>query len=212
MIIDFIKKWEEGYKIVVGVKSKSEESPVFYALRRGYYFLIGRLSEIELIKNFTGFGLYDQEVINILRKIDDPYPYFRGLICDIGFDRAEILYTQPKRKRGITKNNFYTLYDMAMLGLISHTKIPLRLATWLGFVTAGISFLVGLFYLVYKLLNWQSFTLGLAPLVVGLSFLGGVQLLFLGVIGEYVGAIYTQVLHRPMVIEKERINFDSQDH
>ena len=212
MIRDFIKKWEEGYKIVVGVKSKSEESPVFYALRRGYYFLIGRLSEIELIKNFTGFGLYDQEVINILRKIDDPYPYFRGLICDIGFDRAEILYTQPKRKRGITKNNFYTLYDMAMLGLISHTKIPLRLATWLGFVTAGISFLVGLFYLVYKLLNWQSFTLGLAPLVVGLSFLGGVQLLFLGVIGEYVGAIYTQVLHRPMVIEKERINFDSQDH
>ena len=208
MITDFIQKWEAGYKIVVGVKTESEESPILFALRKAYYYLVGRLSEIKLIENFTGFGLYDRQVVEVLRKIDDPYPYFRGLIADIGFEAAKIEFVQPKRKRGITKNNFYTLYDMAMLGFTSNSKIPLRLASWLGFIMAVISFLVGLFYLIYKLVNWQSFVLGLAPVVVGLFFLGAVQLLFLGIVGEYVGAIHTQVLHRPLVIEKERINFD----
>lgn len=212
LIKEFVKKWEEGYKVVIGVKSHSEETWILFALRTLYYRILGKLADVHLIEHFTGFGLYDQQVVEILRKIDDPYPYFRGLIADIGFDAAKIEFTQPKRKRGITKNNFYTLFDMAMLGLTNNTKVPLRLATMLGFLIAAVSFLVGLFYLVYKLIYWQNFTLGLAPLVVGIFFLGGIQILFLGIVGEYIGAIYTQVLHRPLVIEKERINFDSPDH
>jgi glycosyltransferase involved in cell wall biosynthesis len=207
MIKEFLKKWEEGYKIVVGVKAGSDEAKPMYALRKLYYTTIGRLSEVRLIKNFTGFGLYDKQVIEILRGIGDPYPYFRGLICDIGFATAEIEYVQPIRKRGITKNNFYTLYDMAMLGLTNHSKVPLRLATMLGFATSIVSLIIGLVYLIYKLLFWQQFTLGLAPLVIGLFFFASVQLIFLGIVGEYVGAIHTQVLKRPLVIEKERVNF-----
>jgi len=206
-ISDFIRKWEEGYKIVVGVKTQSQESGLFYFLRTMYYRVLRKLSDVELIEHFTGFGLYDQQVIEILRNLHDPYPYFRGLIAEIGFPIARIEFVQPRRVSGITKNNFYTLYDMAMLGLTSYTKIPLRLATMLGFLTAGISFLTGLAYLVYKLIFWAEFSVGLAPVVIGLFFLGSVQLIFLGVIGEYIGSIYTQVIHRPLVIEKERINF-----
>jgi polyisoprenyl-phosphate glycosyltransferase len=208
MIGEFIKKWEEGYKIVIGVKMQSEESGIFFAIRKAYYNLIGRLSEIELIKNFTGFGLYDQKVIETLRSIEDPYPYFRGLICDIGFERAVIEYIQPSRKRGFTKNNFYTLYDIAMLGITNHSKVPLRLATMTGFVVALMSLLVALGYFVYKLIFWDNFQVGMAPLVIGLFFFTSVQLFFIGVIGEYVGAIHTQVLKRPLVVERERINFD----
>lgn len=211
LLREFIQKWEEGYKVVVGVKSHSEEPWLVFLFRTIYYRVLGKLSDIRLIEHFTGFGLYDRQVVEILRKINDPYPYLRGLIADIGFDAARIEYLQPKRKRGITKNNFYTLFDMAMLGFTSNTKIPLRLATMLGFLVAMASFGAGLFYLVYKLIYWQSFELGLAPLVVGLFFLGGVLLLFLGIVGEYVGAIYTQVLHRPLVIEKERINFNTEE-
>ncbi len=207
MIADFIKKWEKGYKIVVGVKEKSEESPLFFAVRKLYYNLIGRLSEISLIKNFTGFGLYDRKVMDILRQIDDPYPYFRGLICDIGFERAEIPYVQPVRRRGFTKNNFYTLYDMAMLGITNHSKVPLRLATMTGFTMAFFSLFLAFGYLIYKLIFWNSFTVGVAPLVIGLFFFGSIQLFFIGVIGEYIGSIHTQVLKRPLVVEKERINF-----
>jgi glycosyltransferase involved in cell wall biosynthesis len=208
IIKEFIKKWEEGYKIVIGVKTQSEESPLFFAIRKAYYNLVGRLSEIELIKNFTGFGLYDQKVIETLRGIEDPYPYFRGLICDIGFERAVIEYVQPSRKRGFTKNNFYTLYDTAMLGITNHSKVPLRLATMTGFIVALMSLLVALGYFVYKLVFWENFQVGMAPLVIGLFFFSAVQLLFIGIIGEYIGAIHTQVLKRPLVIEKERINFD----
>lgn len=207
MIPRFLEKWEAGCKVVVGVKEASEESPLFFAVRSFYYWLIGRLSEIPLVKNFTGFGLYDRQVIEILRRIDDPYPYFRGLICDIGFERAEIAYKQPVRRRGFTKNNFYTLYDIAMLGITNHSKVPLRLATFAGFCLAGLSLLAALGYLVYKLLFWNEFQLGLAPLVIGMFFFSSVQLIFLGVVGEYVGAIHTQVLKRPLVVEKERINF-----
>jgi glycosyltransferase involved in cell wall biosynthesis len=208
MIKEFIRKWEEGYKIVIGVKTQSEESPIFYAIRKGYYNLIGRLSEVELIKNFTGFGLYDQKVIETLRSIEDPYPYFRGLICDIGFERAVIEYKQPSRKRGFTKNNFYVLYDIAMLGITNHSKVPLRLATMTGFTVALFSLLVALGYFIYKLIFWNSFSVGIAPLVIGLFFFSSVQLFFIGIIGEYIGSIHTQVLKRPLVIEKERINFD----
>jgi glycosyltransferase involved in cell wall biosynthesis len=207
LIPDFIHKWEQGYKVVIGIKTKSEEFGLFYFLRSLYYRTLRSLSDVRLIDNYTGFGLYDQRVIEILRTINDPYPYFRGLIADIGFEMAEIAFTQPRRKRGLTKNNFYTLYDMAMLGVTNYTKIPLRLATMLGFFSAVVSFLIGLVYLIYKLVYWYQFSLGSAPLVIGLFFLGSIQLLFLGIVGEYIGAIYTQVMHRPLVIEKERINF-----
>jgi glycosyltransferase involved in cell wall biosynthesis len=208
LIPDFIRQWEAGFKVVMGVKAKSEESPLFYVLRTLYYRVLARLSDVKLVEHYTGFGLYDREVIETLRKLDDPYPYFRGLIAELGYERAVIPYLQPQRKRGITKNNFYTLYDMAMLGMTSHSRIPLRLATMLGFATAVLSMIVAAFYLVYKLIYWDRFDLGLAPLVVGIFFFSSVQLFFLGIVGEYVGAIYTQVLKRPLVIEKERINFD----
>lgn len=207
MIKDFIGKWEEGYKVVAGVKRESRESPLMFAVRRLFYKIIGGLSEVEQLPNFTGFGLYDKRVMDILRQIDDPYPYFRGLIADFGFEIATIEYSQPKRRKGTTKNNFYTLYDLAMLGITNHSKVPLRLATMLGFMVAFMSALFALGYLVYKLIFWNSFSVGIAPLVIGLFFFSAVQLFFIGIIGEYVGAIHTQVLKRPLVIEKERINF-----
>jgi len=208
LIPEFIKKWEEGSRIVIGVKKKSEESALFFYLRKLYYNAISRLSEIELVKNYTGYGLYDQSVIQILRGIEDPYPFMRGLICEVGFDKALIEYQQPARKRGLTKNNFYTLYDMAMLGITNHSKVPLRLAAMTGFVVALFSLAVALGYFVYKLIHWNSFSVGIAPLVIGLFFFSAVQLFFVGIIGEYIGSIHTQVLKRPLVVEKERINFD----
>jgi len=206
-IPEFIRKWEAGYKVVIGVKTSSAESGLFYFLRLMYYRVLRKLSDVRLIENFTGFGLYDKRVIEILREFHDPYPYFRGQIADIGFEIAQIEFNQPRRKRGISKNNFYTLYDLAMLGLVSYTKVPLRLAAMFGFFSGVVSFFVGLIYLVYKLVDWQNFSLGLAPVVIGLFFLGSVQLFFLGIIGEYIGQIYTLTVRRPLVIEKERINF-----
>ena len=208
LIINYVKKWEEGYLIVIGVKKQSEESSLLFAIRSVYYELINRLSDVELIKNYTGFGLYDRRIVEIIRNINDPYPYFRGLICEIGFERAVIEYVQPARKRGITKNNFYTLYDVAMLGITNQSKVPLRLATMTGFTVAILSLLVAFGYFIYKLIFWDSFSVGMAPLVIGLFFFAAVQLFFIGIIGEYIGAIHTQVLKRPLVIEKERINFD----
>jgi polyisoprenyl-phosphate glycosyltransferase len=207
MIADFIRKWEEGYKIVIGVKAQSEESPLFFAVRKLYYDIIRKLSEIDLVKNFAGFGLYDREVIEALRKVDDPYPYFRGLICDLGYEKAQVEYIQPARKRGFTKNNFYTLYDIAMLGITNHSKVPLRLATGVGFVVAMLSLLFAVIYLTYKIIFWSRFSAGMAPIVIGMFFFSSVQLFFIGILGEYIGSIYTQTLKRPLVIEKERINF-----
>lgn len=208
IISNFLRKWEEGYKIVIGIKSKSEESAFFFAVRKAYYHIVERLSDGELAKNFTGFGLYDRKVVEILKTFDDPYPYFRGLICEIGFERAEIEYVQPSRKRGITKNNFYTLYDLAMLGITNHSKVPLRLATMTGFVAAIFSLLIAFAYLVYKLAFWDSFSLGIAPMVIGLFLFSSVQLFFVGILGEYIGSIHTRVSKRPLIVEKERINFD----
>lgn len=208
MIPQFIKKWEEGYKIVLAQKTNSEESPLFFFVRKAYYKTINRLSEVELVQNATGFGLYDRRVVDDIRQINDPYPYLRGLICDLGYERALIPFTQPTRKRGLTKNNFYTLWDIAMLGITNHSKVPLRLAVFTGFCVGAFSFIVALVYLIYKLLFWSSFQVGTAPLVIGMFFIGAVQLIFIGLLGEYIGAIHTQVLHRPLVIEKERINFD----
>lgn len=206
-IPDFLRKWEEGFPVVVGVKEKTEDSPLFHFLRTGYYRFLRALTDVELIENFTGFGLYDRKVLDTIRNINDPYPYFRGLIPDLGFTTARIVFTQQRRKRGLSKNNFYTLYDLAMLGLTNYTKIPLRLAAMFGFLSSFISFTIGLVYLIYKLIFWYQFSLGAAPLVIGLFFLGSVQLMFLGIVGEYIGAIHTQIMRRPLVIEKERINF-----
>jgi polyisoprenyl-phosphate glycosyltransferase len=207
LIYEFVKKWEEGYKIVMGVKSQSRETPAMFFVRKMYYKLIGHLAEIELTKNFSGFGLYDRKVVDILKEISDPYPYFRGLVADIGFERAEIEFTQSARVRGFTKNNFYSLYDTAMLGITSHSKIPLRLATMAGFTLAFLSLLVSLGYLLAKLIFWNTFSVGMAPIIIGLFFFSAVQLFFIGIIGEYIGSIQTQVFKRPLVIEKERINF-----
>jgi len=210
-IRDFVAKWEAGYKVVVGVKQESHEKRSMFFVRRVFYRLIDRLSEVPLVRNFTGFGLYDKIVIEKLREIDDPYPYFRGLICDLGYDRAEIPFVQPSRRRGVTKNNFYSLYDLAMLGITNHSKVPLRLAAMAGFALSILALLVAAVYLVIKLVFWNTFSLGLAPLVIGVYFIGSVQLFFIGILGEYIGSIHTQVYHRPLVIERERINFESSE-
>jgi glycosyltransferase involved in cell wall biosynthesis len=208
VIPQFIAKWQQGFKVVLGVKPESEGNWLMTQLRRAYYGFLGRIANTRLIRNFTGFGLYDREVIEVVRTINDPYPYFRGLIADLGFEPATIEFRQPKRRRGMTHNNFYTLYDMAMLGITNHSKVPLRLATMLGFAMSIVSFLVAMGYLIMKLLFWQRYSIGLAPIMIGMFFLGSVQLLFIGIIGEYIGSIHTQVQARPLVIEKERVNFD----
>jgi len=207
LIPQFLQQWEAGCKVVLGVKASARESVAMHALRSGYYRLVARLAEVRLVKNFTGFGLYDRVVIEEIRRIDDPYPYFRGLIADIGFEPCLIKYDQPGRRRGITKNNFYTLYDLAMLGFVNHSKIPLRIAAMGGFAMSLVSLLIALGYFVAKLLWWNRFEFGMAPILIALFFFSSVQLFFIGIIGEYIGAIHTQVQKRPLVIEKERINF-----
>ncbi|RZL49853.1 MAG: glycosyltransferase [Pedobacter sp.] len=208
MIIDFVRKWEAGYAIVTGVKNKSEENPLMFFLRKVFYNILKKISDTDQIKNFTGFGLYDKRFIDVLRNLDEPYPYFRGLIAELGYRRVEIEYTQPKREKGVTKNNFYTLYDMAMLGFVNHSKVPLRLASFIGFSVSIISIFIAFIYFVYKLLDWDNFQLGIAPLIIGIFLFGGIQLFFLGMIGEYIGFILTQSKKRPLVIEAERVNFD----
>lgn len=208
LIPQFIEKWESGYKIVMGVKSGSKEPAIMYAIRSLYYRTVSQLSDIKLTKNYTGFGLYDKVVVDVARQINDPYPYFRGLVADIGFEAAKIEFLQPRRRRGITKNNFYTLYDIAMLGITSHSKVPLRIATMLGFALSIFSLFVAVGYFIYKLIFWDTFTAGMAPVVIGLFFFASVQLFFIGLLGEYIGSIHTLVLKRPLVVEKEKINFD----
>jgi glycosyltransferase involved in cell wall biosynthesis len=208
IIVEMIHKWEEGYPVVIGVKAASDENGLMFWIRGQYYRIVNRLSGLETYENFTGFGLYDRKVVNILKQFDDPYPYFRGMIAEIGMARFEIPYHQPARKRGITKNNFYSLYDMAMLGITNLSKVPLRMVTFSGFVGALVSILVSLAYLTYKLVFWNNFSVGIAPLVIGVFFFMSIQMLFMGVIGEYIGTIHTLVQHRPLVVEQERINFE----
>jgi len=208
MIPQMLAKWEAGYAMVLCLKRASQENKLMFWIRTKYYQLVNRLSAVETFENFTGFGLYDRCVVDIVKSWKDPYPYFRGMIAEIGLPHAEIEFLQPRRLRGITKNNFYTLYDLAMLGITNLSRVPLRMATFLGFATGFLSVLVALGYLVYKLLFWSNFNVGIAPLVIGLFFLGSVQLVSLGILGEYVGAIHTHVQNRPYVIEKERLNFD----
>ncbi|MBZ5580648.1 MAG: glycosyltransferase family 2 protein [Acidobacteriia bacterium] len=208
MIADMVREWESGYSMVLGIKRSSEESRLMFWIRKRYYRLVNQLSSIETFENFTGFGLFDRRVVDVVKSFPDPYPYFRGMLAEIGLPHKKLYYDQPARKRGITKNNFYTLYDLGMLGIVNHSKVPLRLMAFFGFIGALVSFLIGFGYFVYKLAFWNSFSVGMAPLVIGIFFLGSIQLLFLGVLGEYVGAIHTQVQNRPFVVEKERVNFE----
>ncbi|MDR3708423.1 MAG: glycosyltransferase family 2 protein [Capsulimonadaceae bacterium] len=210
MIPDFIREWENGYLMVLATKTASHEHTLLYWMRTQYYKMINRMADAPTFENVTGFGIYDKRVMDTVRSLKDPYPYFRGLIADLGFSYKLIPYTQPRRSRGVTKNNFYTLYDMAMLGIVNLSKVPLRLATMAGFLFSIISFFVATGYLLYKLLFWHSFDVGIAPLVIGLFFLGSIQLLSLGILGEYVGAIYTHVRQHPYVIEQERVNFENE--
>jgi glycosyltransferase involved in cell wall biosynthesis len=208
LIPQMLRKWEEGNPLVLCVKDSSEESRWVYGFRSFYYRLVRRLSSIRTVEHFTGFGLYDRKVVEIVRSFPDAYPYFRGMIAEIGFPHYEIRFRQPQRRRGVTKNNVYSLYDMAMLGITNLSKVPLRLVMLFGFVAALVSVLIALGYLIYKLVFWEQFSVGMAPVVIGLFFLGSVQLVALGLVGEYVGAVHTQVMRRPLVIEQERINFE----
>ncbi len=207
LIAEFIRDWELGWKIVVGVKTTSEESGLMYRVRTLYYKTVEKLTSVQVLQHYTGFGLYDRQVMDVIRRYGDPYPYFRGMVAEVGFPIKQITYGQKRRMRGITKNNFYTLYDMAMLGITNLSKVPLRMVTFGGFVFAAISLMLGLIYLLAKLIFWNHFELGLAPTMIGLFFLGSVQLIAIGIIGEYVGSIHTIVQNRPLVTEKERINY-----
>jgi len=212
VILELVGKWESGYQVVVAVKPKSKENLPMSMVRKLYYWLLSHISDSKnIIRNFTGFGLYDRKFMDALKRYNAPYPYFRGLVSEIGFRRTEVEFLQDKRKHGVTKNNFLTLYDMAMTGFVNHSKLPLRLATFSGFCLAGVSLTIALAYFIYKLLYWNTFTLGLAPLVIGLFFFSAMQLIFIGIIGEYVGAILTQVKNHPLAIEDEKLNFDNED-
>src|ERR1035438_1163974 len=193
-----IEQWESGVPVVLAIKETSEESGLMFRLRTAYYRLVNRLANLETYEHFTGFGLYDRRVMEIVRSFDDPYPYFRGMIAEIGLPCVKINYKQRRRQRGITKNNFYTLFDLAMLGITNFSKVPLRLLSLIGFVCSLMSISFSLVYFLYKLFFWNKFSVGVAPLVIGIYFLGSVQLLFIGVLGEYIGAIHTQVMNGPL--------------
>lgn len=208
LIPTFLKYWEEGYQIVYGVKSSSKESRFMYGLRSLYYKLIKKYSTVDQIEHFTGFGLYDKSFLDVLRNLKDPTPFIRGIVAELGGKRKAVEYEQPKRRAGKTHNNWYSLYDAAMLSFTSYTKIGLRLATFLGTGIACVSFLVALVYLVLKLCNWDNFDAGQAPMLIGMFFLGAIQLIFLGIIGEYILSMNQRIMNRPLVVEEERINFD----
>lgn len=210
MIPRYVKEWENGYKIVIGIKKSSKENKVMYWLRSCYYKMIKRLSDVEQIEHFTGFGLYDARFIQVLRELDDPTPFLRGIVAELGFRRKEIPYEQPRRRAGKTSNNFYRLYDAAMLSITSYTKVGLRLATIFGSICSFASMLVALIYLVMKLLYWDRFPAGMAPLLIGMCFLGSVQIFFIGLVGEYILSINARVMKRPLVIEEERLNFTEE--
>lgn len=207
MIPQFVSEWEKGYKIVIGIKTKSRENKLVYFIRSIYYRMIRRMSDVELIEHFTGFGLYDKTFIEVLRGLDDPSPFLRGIVAELGGARKEIPYEQAKRRAGKTKNNWYSLYDAGMLSVTSYTKIGLRLATILGFIFSGLSLLVALLYLILKLIYWDMFVAGTAPILIGVFVFGSIQLFFIGLLGEYILNINKRVMHRPLVVERERLNF-----
>ena len=208
MIPKYVAAWEEGYKIAIGIKKSSQENKIMYHLRSLYYKTIKKLSEVEQIEHFTGFGLYDKAFINVMRNLDDPVPFLRGIVAELGFRRKEIPYEQPQRRAGITSNNLYRLYDAAMLSITAYTKVGLRLATFAGVILSGISMLIAVMYLILKLVYWDRFPAGMAPILIGMLFLGSIQIFFIGLIGEYILTSNQRVMKRPLVVEEERINFD----
>lgn len=208
LIPKYLKEWENGYKIVIGIKSSSKENKLVYGLRSMYYRFIKKFSDVEQIEHFTGSGLYDREFVEVLRKLKDPTPFLRGIVAELGFERKEIEYIQPKRRAGKTHNNFYTLYDAAMLSITSYTKIGLRICTFFGAFVSLISVIVGLVYLVLKLINWYGFEAGMAPIIIVMSFLGAVQIFSIGFMGEYIMSMNKRIMNRPLVVEEERLNFD----
>jgi len=210
MIPKFIEEWENGYKIVCGIKTTSKENKIMYFLRSSYYKMIKKMSDIEQIEHFTGFGLYDKSFIEVLRNLGDPSPFLRGIVAELGFDRKDITYEQAKRRAGKTSNNLYKLYDAAMLSFTSYTKIGLRLATFAGFILSGVSIIVAIAYLILKLVYWNQFPMGTAPILIGVFFFGSIQLLVIGLLGEYIMNINTRVMNRPLVIEERRINFEGK--
>lgn len=207
MIPQIVGEWEKGAKIVSCIKTASKENPIMRFLRTCYYKIIKKMSDVDQIEHFTGFGLYDKTFIDVLRKLNDPTPFLRGIVAELGYKRVNIEYTQAKRRAGKTHNNFFTLFDAAMLSFTSYTKVGLHLVTVVGMVLSCLSFLVGVGYLVYKLLYWDRFSTGMAPIIIGMFFFNAIQLLFIGLVGEYVMSINTRVMKRPLVIEEERINF-----
>ncbi len=211
LIPQFVQEWEKGWRIVIGIKTASHENPLMYGLRSLYYRIIKRLSATEQIEHFTGFGLYDRAFVEVLRGLNDPSPFLRGVVAELGFPHKDIPYTQPARRAGKTSNNWYRLYDAAMLSFTSYTKIGLRLATLLGFGIAALSLLVGLVYLVLKLVFWERFTAGMTPLLIGIFFMGAVQLIFTGFLGEYIMSINTRVMRRPLVVEEKRLGFEKKE-
>ena len=207
LIKEFIEKWEKGFKIVIGTKSKSEEAFFKFSIRKLYYQFSDKIADLKLVKNFTGFGLYDKSVIDIMREFNDPYPYLRGMISEIGFDTAQIEFKQPKRERGFSSSTFFKLYDVAMLGITTHSKLPLRIMSCVGFIFAFTSMLITIFYVFAKIFFWDKFPLGFASIIIGCFFFFSLQMFFIGLLGEYIASIHHQVLKRPLVIEKERVNF-----
>lgn len=207
LIPEFLSSWEQGWKVVFAVKPTSQSGFLFHQLRRSYYKLLDGISSTKIVRDATGFGLYDRAVLDQLRKISDPYPYVRGLVSELGYPIKKIIFEQPRRQRGITKNNFYTLYDMAMLGMVSHSLVPIRLASICGLLIGFLSFFVAIFYTAMKLIYWDSFPIGMAPIVIGIFLLFSLLFIFIGLLGEYIGSIHSYVKNRPVVVEKERINF-----
>ena len=206
-----VAEWEKGYKIVCAVKSSSKESKIMYFLRTCYYKLIKKMSSVEQIEHFTGFGLYDKSFVQVMRDLKDPIPFLRGVVGELGFKRTEIEYTQAQRRAGKTHNNFFTLYDAAMLSFTSYTKLGLRLATFVGGFFGLVSIIVGIVYLVLKLVYWNRFTAGMVPLILLVSILGSLQLIFIGLMGEYILSMNQRLMNRPLVVEEERLNFDDAD-
>lgn len=206
----FVEEWEKGHRIVSGIKTSSKENPILYFLRSMYYKLIKGMSSVEMIEHFTGFGLYDKTFIELLKNLDDNTPFLRGIVAEYGhgFNKIEIEYEQKERRAGKTHNNFYSLYDAAMLSITSYTKVGLRLATFLGFLSSAVSLVIAMVYLVMKLTHWNQFSAGYAPMVIGVFVLGSLQLFFIGLLGEYILNINTRVIKRPLVVEEKRINFD----
>lgn len=211
LIPKYLKEWESGYKIVIGIKTSSKENPIVYHLRSVYYKIIKKFSDVEQIEHFTGSGLYDREFVEVLRNLKDPTPFLRGIVAELGYKRKEIPYEQPQRRAGKTHNNWYSLYDAAMLSFTSYTKIGLRLATFLGMSIGFCSAVIAIVYLILKIVFWDQFSAGTAPIMIGMFFLGAVQLFFLGFLGEYILSINQRIMNRPLVIEEERINFDENE-